>query len=389
MPPVPITVITGFVGSGKTTILLNLVPQLPPGYKLALLKNEFGDLAVDSKLASEQSISGVRELLNGCICCNLVGQLGDALFQLRNEVCPDRIIIETSGSAFPATLAMEIKRLMRENEGVFDLDGVISVIDVENWQGYEDTSYTAKMQAKFTDLIILNKWEDVSSQRLDICVDRLGDLEVPTAWVKSERGRVEKGLLLGLDSRIMASASEILEQHEHEHNHEHSHNHQQEIDVLSLTLTHPSPSATINAESLIEKFLDQAPKDEIYRIKGIVRFSDDHLPTDNSGQFVSPPFDNAPSFPVDDTTVHYHPGASAVKVQNYILNWAFSRYKFTPGNMNLLPNTEDNETVVLRLTIMLARGSGPSWKYKLDKFDWVSVGGEPLEKRKLSVVRVE
>lgn len=146
-PSIPITVITGFLGSGKTTIILNLIPQLPPGYRLALLKNEFGNLAVDSQLASSSAISGVQELLNGCICCNLVGQLGDALATLRNDVAPDRIIIETSGSAFPATLALEVNRLGRDS-GYYSLDGVIVVIDVENWKGYEDTSYTAKLQAR-------------------------------------------------------------------------------------------------------------------------------------------------------------------------------------------------------------------------------------------------
>jgi len=108
--PIPITIVTGFLGSGKTTLILNLIPQLPKDYKLALLKNEFGDVAIDSQLAASSSISGVQELLNGCICCNLVGQLGDAFRTLRNDVKPDRIIVETSGSAFPATLAMEGSR---------------------------------------------------------------------------------------------------------------------------------------------------------------------------------------------------------------------------------------------------------------------------------------
>ena len=95
MAPIPITIITGFLGSGKTTLIINLIPQLPKDYRLALLKNEFGDIAVDSQLATSSSISGVKELLNGCICCNLVGQLGDALQALRADVKPDRIIIET------------------------------------------------------------------------------------------------------------------------------------------------------------------------------------------------------------------------------------------------------------------------------------------------------
>src|SRR6201996_5822172 len=137
MAPIPLTIITGFLGSGKTTLLLNLLPQLlsqNPTYKLALLKNEFGDVAIDSQLASSSSIAGVRELLNGCICCNLVGQLSDALRELTaGDAPPGRIVVETSGSAFPATLAMEVNRVARETAGAFALDGVVTVIDVQNW----------------------------------------------------------------------------------------------------------------------------------------------------------------------------------------------------------------------------------------------------------------
>src|SRR5690606_26938890 len=150
MAPIPITIVTGFLGSGKTTLILNLLPQLRaknPDYKLALLKNEFGDLAVDSQLASSSAVSGVQELLNGCICCNLVGQLSEALTELSEGMNPDRIVVETSGSAFPSTLALEVNRLARET-GKYVLDGVVSVLDVENWKGYEDTSYTARIQAQ-------------------------------------------------------------------------------------------------------------------------------------------------------------------------------------------------------------------------------------------------
>ena len=151
----------------------------------------FGDLAIDTQLATAASIAGVHELLNGCICCNLVGQLHPALSALRASIPNlDRIIIETSGSAFPATLALEVNRIAREEaaSGAADgedredngyvLDGVVSVIDVENWAGYEDTSYTAKMQARYTDLIVLNKWERVGERRVDEVRDRIGDLDV-------------------------------------------------------------------------------------------------------------------------------------------------------------------------------------------------------------------
>ncbi|KAL1985218.1 hypothetical protein VTN96DRAFT_8134 [Rasamsonia emersonii] len=353
MPPIPITIVTGFLGSGKTTILLNLIPQLPPTYRLALLKNEFGDVAVDSQLAATQAISGVRELLNGCICCNLVGQLGDALLQLRDEVRPDRIVIETSGSAFPATLAMEVNRLSREHSGSFVLDGVISVIDVENWEGYDDTSYTAKLQAKYTDLIIFNKWEGVPEQRFDVCLDRLGDLELDTPWVKSDRGKVDKDVLLGIDGALLAKETSQIDQEHLVNGHDHGHSHQSEVEVLSVTLKTDQPSAASSKSINLPAFEDLlrfAPKEEVYRIKGVIRCSTAHQPPANSDPGVSA---SDKESPVNSTSS---------ETQDYILNWAFGRWTFTPS-IDTVPVDPDT---VARLTFILARYESGKWKKKLE-----------------------
>jgi G3E family GTPase len=360
MAPIPITIVTGFLGSGKTTILLNLIPQLPKTYKLALLKNEFGDVAVDSQLASTQSISGVRELLNGCICCNLVGQLSDALDQLRSEVSPDRIVIETSGSAFPATLAMEVNRLAREG-GDFVLDGVISVIDVENWKGYEDTSYTAKIQAKYTDLIVFNKWEDLPEQKFDIALDRVGDLGVETPWVKSNKGRVDMDVLLGIDGALFKEA-EAEKSHDHDHENEHKHDHQSEVEVLSVLLKSASGS-TVDVAAL-EKFLSLAPREEIYRIKGIVRCSNLDLPAETSDDLQA-------------RQKHDTPG-----VQYYILNWAFGRWTCTPSAV--VAESADS-SVAARITLILARYESAKWKKKLEAGGLVQAAGDNVE---LSVERL-
>lgn len=363
MAPIPVTILTGFLGSGKTTLLLNLIPQLPPTYRLALLKNEFGDLAIDSQLASTQSITGVRELLNGCICCNLVGQLSDALFQLRDEVRPDRIVIETSGSAFPATLAMEVNRVARESGGAdFALDGVVSVIDVENWQGYEDTSYTAKLQARYTDLIVFNKWESAGEDRFDVCLDRVGDLEVETPWVKSEKGRIGKEVLLGIDGALFAMEEGGLDgegQHQHGHHHENGNghaNHQSEVEVLSVTLKSKS-QGTLDTAAL-ERLLLAAPKDEVYRIKGILHCSAQDPPADSSD------------------TVHDKKPASAPSQsgagQFYILNWAFGRWTCTPSDS--VAQTAD-PAVAARMTLILARDESPKWKKKLEAGGFVQAGG--------------
>ncbi|RHZ72937.1 hypothetical protein CDV55_107220 [Aspergillus turcosus] len=355
--PIPITIITGFLGSGKTTLLLNLIPQLPPTYRLALLKNEFGDVAIDSQLASTQAISGVRELLNGCICCNLVGQLSEALNQLRAEVQPDRIVIETSGSAFPATLAMEVNRLAREQAGAFVLDGVISVIDVENWAGYEDTSYTAKLQAKYTDLIIFNKWEGVSEERFETCLDRVGDLEVQTPWVKSDKGRVDKEVLLGIDGALFAKEDGEDALRLTDDKHHHRHDHQSEVEVLSVTLKASRPDQTIDVAAL-EMMLLAAPKDEVYRIKGTMRCPASQPPADSGDN----PGEKKPAPP---------PTSGNEAVRHYILNWAFGRWTFTPSEL-VAENADP--AVVARLTLILARYESGKWKKKLEASELIRLG---------------
>ena len=349
MTPIPITIITGFLGSGKTTLILKLIPQLPQTYKLALLKNEFGDLAIDSQLASSSAISGVTELLNGCICCNLVGQLGDALDMLRRDVKPDRIIIETSGSAFPATLAMEVNRLGRES-GHYALDGVIVVIDVENWKGYDDTSYTAKLQARYTDLIVFNKWEHVSERMYEDCLDRVGDLDLPVANVKSDKGRVDSAILLGLDS-AMATKSDVSDV-TNGHGHDHGSDHQNEVEVLSATLPPlEHQKGAVDLESLAT-FLFSAPKDEIYRIKAIVATS--RAPASSDGSRAEPVT---------------HPGGTICR---YILNWAFGRWTFTPlkeiidttASRNIIGGSSDSDSV-LRMTIICARYEAEKWKKRI------------------------
>ncbi|OTA06234.1 CobW domain protein [Trichoderma parareesei] len=374
MAPIPITIVTGFLGSGKTTLILNLIPQLRaqnPSYKLALLKNEFGDLAVDSQLASSSAISGVQELLNGCICCNLVGQLGPALAELESTVAPDRIIIETSGSAFPATLALEVNRIARDT-GKYVLDGVISVIDVENWKGYEDTSYTAKIQARYTDLIVFNKWETAGEDRYEYCLDRVGDLEVDVARVKSDKGRVDMGLVFGIDGGLARELTEADVNGEHSHVHQtngdahqnnHSHSHQSEVEVLSVELKGSSSSggAAVSTSKLLN-FLRSAPKDEAYRIKAVLTLSET-------------PKNSDPDVPQPEASPR----------GRYILNWAFGRWTFTPLAESAEEHSSSNG-VALRLTMILGRYESNKWKKKLEAGGLIELEGG--DKGELAVKRI-
>ena len=110
-----------------------------------------GDNEIDSKLFALQqqeqqeeqkqenpkgakSAIAVKEMLNGCMCCVLVGQMKNALLELKEQFDPDRIIIETSGSAFPAPIAWQIREL---DQGQFNLDSIVTVVDCINFKGYE------------------------------------------------------------------------------------------------------------------------------------------------------------------------------------------------------------------------------------------------------------
>lgn len=333
----PITIITGFTGSGKTTLLLNLIPQLRasnPSYRLALIKNEIGDVAVDTALASAAELTGSKELLGDCICCTNIGQIGDALLELEESCAPDRIVIETSGSAEPLKLVLEINRLSAVNSGRYELDGVISVIDAENWGGYADSSFTARLQARQTDLVVLNKWEGLGERELDVLLDRLGDLDVQTPVVRSERGFVSPALVFGFDAKM---ARGWVANGEHGHGHDHGggdgHEHTSEIECLSVTLTSSSEDDGVDIRSL-EELLKAAPKDEVYRIKALLY-----------------------SFEVPDEKMGVAKGGR----NYYILNWAFGRWSWSISK----PPPANADSPVLRMSVFTAPYESNKWMKRL------------------------
>lgn len=309
-------------------------------------------MAIDSQLASSKAISGVQELLNGCICCNLVGQLSDALETLSNDVQPDRIVVETSGSAFPATLAMEINRLSRET-GKYVLDGVMSCIDVENWKGYEDTSYTAKLQARYTDLIVLNKWELVSERRLEDVEDAILDLEVEPQIprTKSSKGWVDKDIVFGLDAKLAKTVEEQQQKDGSTHAHTHNHEHSSEVEVLSVSLTSKNGNSGVDTQKLAA-FLQNPTKDEVYRIKGVL--------------YATNPPKSSDTTPSSDEEV---PSGRA----KYILNWAFGRWTFTRV---ATPSEKEEDEPELRLTVITAKYESNKWKKQIEASGLIALEGE-------------
>jgi len=252
MKKIPVNVFTGYLGSGKTTIIMNLLKQLPKDYNAVLLKNEFGDLKIDSEIAKEENIK-VTEFINGCLCCVLVGKLGNAIEEIIAKYSPDRIIIETSGSAYPAPIALELNKM---DDKLF-IDSIVTVIDAINFEGYKDKSYTAKLQAQFTDLILVNKHELISEQELETVLDDVYDLNPTTPKIKTEKGIVSQDLVFGIDKSLFRNRRDLV-------NDVHD-SHHREVEVLEV-----NSDKTFNMDN-VANFLNKVDKEYIYRLKGIFK----------------------------------------------------------------------------------------------------------------------
>ncbi|KAH9178362.1 cobW-domain-containing protein [Lactarius sanguifluus] len=352
---IPVTVFTGFLGAGKTSIILSLLPQLPKDYRVVLLKNEFGEIEVDSQLAKQSNLTAVSEILNGCMCCVLIGQMKSALLEILEKFHPDRIIIESSGSAFPATLAFQIRELERETARALALDAIVTVIDAENFTGYEDTSVTARMQAQYTDVLLINKWEHVTERALDDVLEHLNTLNELTPKIRCAGRSVDPALIFGIDSKLFhddgppppVTTEGVVAQH---HN---------EVETVTLLRGAPAPAAHVHTdacnhahprpqgptavlcdadapllpldEPALSTALSQLSKECVYRVKGFIRFS-------SAG-----------------------PHAAEGEEGQQILNWAFGRWELVSVPASSLEGTGE----FVRLTVMGERGEVRRYAKKL------------------------
>ncbi|KPJ84889.1 hypothetical protein AMJ57_05110, partial [Parcubacteria bacterium SG8_24] len=167
---ISVNVVMGGLGAGKTTVILSLVRQIAgPDYRVIWLKNEFGDVNVDAALGREMGLL-TREVMNGCLCCTALGNLEDAVSQVL-ELEPDRIIIETAGTAHPAPIAMELKRFPQ-----LVIDSLVEVIDAMHFGGFTNHDIIRRSHAKYVDFVVLNKVGMVDERRLDDVLDEVLDI---------------------------------------------------------------------------------------------------------------------------------------------------------------------------------------------------------------------
>jgi cobalamin biosynthesis protein CobW len=307
----PCTIITGFLGAGKTTLVRHLLENAG-GKRLAVLVNEFGDLGFDGDFLEGCGIAGctkedVVELPNGCICCTVADDFVPALEKLlARPNPPEHILIETSGLALPKPLVQAFNwPAIRARVTV---DGVIAVVDgpaVAEGQFADDPEALAAQRAQDSSVDHDNPLEEVFEDQI-LCADLIllnkSDLidEAGKARVKQEiaahlpkaikivetaHGRVEPALIIGLgaaaESDLAARPSHHGEGEDHDHD---------DFDSVAL------PLAAVNSpEALAARLAQAAEADGVLRLKGFASVTGKpmRLVVQGVGRRVSHHFDRA------------------------------------------------------------------------------------------------
>jgi cobalamin biosynthesis protein CobW len=283
---IPCTIVTGFLGAGKTTLVRHLLENAG-GRRLAVLVNEFGDLGFDGSFIEGCGIAGctredIVELPNGCICCTVADDFVPALnILLERPDPPEHILIETSGLALPKPLVTAFNwPAIRSRVTV---DGVVAVVDgpavaagafaddpealkaqraadpaVEHDNPLEEVF---EDQILCADMILLNKTDLMSGGERDgVRGDIAGHLPRAVKIIETAHGRVDPALLLGLNAAAEADLAARPSHHESEDDHDHD-------DFESIAL--PVGAAT-SAEALAERVGRAAEAEGVLRIKGFV-----------------------------------------------------------------------------------------------------------------------
>ena len=227
----PVTILTGFLGAGKTT-LLNHILSNQQGVKTAVLVNEFGEIGIDNDLIITTGEDMV-ELSNGCICCSINGELLDAVYRILDRPDPvDYLVVETTGLADPLPVAMTF--LGSDLRDQTRLDSIITLVDAENFSDEILDGEVARAQVVYGDILLLNKCDLVSEERLTAVEEKLREIKTDARILRSVKGEVNLPLLLSVglfeSDKVAAQQNHDDCDHDHghcvhEHDHDHSHDH--------------------------------------------------------------------------------------------------------------------------------------------------------------------
>lgn len=290
MHKIPVTVISGFLGAGKTTLVRHLL-QNNQGRRIAVLVNEFGEVGIDGELLrscqicddTESPESNIVELTNGCLCCTVQEEFYPVMQELlkrRDKI--DCLLIETSGLALPKPLIQAFQWPTIRNSAT--VDGVVTIVDcyalalgnlvgdfaaLESQRQADDSlDHETPIEELFedqlacADLVLLTKTDLVEPEMLNKIKTWLQqELQPGVKIVTVSDGKIDPNLLLGFNAAV---ENDLANRHSH-HDHEEEHDHDEDINSIELVL-----DQAFIPEELIQQLQELLTEQEIYRIKGFV-----------------------------------------------------------------------------------------------------------------------
>ena len=257
---IPVTVVTGFLGSGKTCLINNIL-QGQKKRKVAVIVNEFGEIGIDGQLVVEEDKEQLVEFNNGCLCCTVRDDLAQTLAKLTAKADLDAILIETTGLADPAPVASTFF-VSEEIRPYYRLDAFVTVADAFNLERNLAGSHEAEEQVAFADIILLNKTDLVSPEDLTRIEDKLKAFNPLAKIYHTEYSAVDLDLILDVRAFELEAKLEVDPQFLEDFDHEH------DAAVGSFALTSEQP-IDINRFMLWMNDLAQAKGEDLYRTKGL------------------------------------------------------------------------------------------------------------------------
>ena len=296
---IPITLLTGYLGSGKTT-LINHILTNKDNKKIAVIVNDIGEVNIDANLIEKGGIVTERDeslvaLSNGCICCNLKMDLIGQIIEIINQDKFDYIVIEASGICEPLPIAqtiVAIPEMLEENtdKEICRLDSIITVVDAlrlknefncgdslkEEVIDDEDIEKLIIEQLEFCNVIVLNKASEVSKEELNEIKAVIRSIQpkamiIETNYSKVDINKILDTNLFDLESTSMTAGWVEALEHHHEHEHEEESGEALEYGIETFVYCRRSP---MNRKMFYE-WLDEDWDKSIIRTKGMVYFTDE------------------------------------------------------------------------------------------------------------------
>ncbi|VVC03425.1 CobW/HypB/UreG, nucleotide-binding domain [Candidatus Bilamarchaeum dharawalense] len=238
---IPITVVTGYLGAGKTTLLRKIIDESK--MKIAILMNEFGTVAIDGKIIEGKNIK-IAEMAGGCVCCSLAGEFKAAIEEIRDNIKPDWMIVETTGVAEPSALAFDIM------EGIAGtrLDAIVTIVDADALTKFLTLGHTGTEQIELADVLVVNKVDLVEREKLVEIKQRLTNMNNRAAQIETTYCNVDLSFIFGV---------------EREQLHVSTHGHKPEFEYFDFV-----SDKKLDYDKFIE-FYAKLPN-EIYRSKGFI-----------------------------------------------------------------------------------------------------------------------